>query len=181
MIRVLGGTIRGKKLFGPKGLQFRPATGQVKNFIFSYLGEKVEQAHLLDLFAGTGSIGIEALSRGAMQVVFIERAISSLRLLKRNLETCDFAKKAVPLYGDVFLLLPVLSRKFGNFDIVIADPPFSQTWREPIVKMIDDNALLQPGGCLIIEHDIRDPDLKDHHMTMLKQKRFGHCVVSIYA
>ncbi len=180
MIRVLGGNIRGKKLFGPKGLQFRPATGQVKNFIFSYLGEKVEQACLLDLFAGTGAIGIEALSRGAKKVVFIEDAISSLRLLKRNLEICDFSKKAVSLYGDVFLLIPSLSRKLENFDIVIADPPFDQTWRESIVKVVDSNALLKPGGCLIIEHDIRDSDFEDHHMTMLKQKRFGHCVVSIY-
>ena len=74
MIRVIGGTRRGKKLFGPEGLQFRPATGRVKEFIFSYLGETVQQARLLDLFSCTGALGIEALSRGAREVVFIERS-----------------------------------------------------------------------------------------------------------
>ena len=180
VIRVLGGTIRGKKLFSPAGLQFRPATGRVKEFIFSYLGEIVEGARLLDLFAGTGALGIEALSRGAREVVFVDCAISSIELLKKNIKTCHLLNKAFPVYGDVFHVLPKVKQKYEHFDIVIADPPFKDGLREKIVRIVSENALLHPGGYLIIEHDIRDPDSENHPMTIQKQRHFGHCAISIY-
>lgn len=180
VIRVLGGTVRGKKLFSPVGLQFRPATGRVKEFIFSYLGETVEQARLLDLFAGTGALGIEALSRGAREVVFVDRTVSSIELVKKNIKACRFLNQAIPVCGDVFHLLPMVNQKYGCFDIVIADPPFKEGLREKIVKIVSENALIQTGGRLIIEHDMRDSDSGNHPMTVQKQRRFGHCVVSIY-
>ncbi len=180
MIRVLGGTSRGRKLHGPVGLQFRPATGRVKEFIFSFLGELTEQVRLLDLFAGTGAMGIEALSRGAREVVFVDHSVSSLQLLKKNIKACHFMNKAVPLRGDVFRMLPKMSKKYGYFDVVIADPPFKDLLREKIVKSVSQNTLLRTGGYLIIEHDIRDPDNGDHSMILKKQRRFGDCIVSIY-
>lgn len=167
-------------MHGPSGLQFRPATGRVKEFIFSFLGEKIDQARLLDLFAGTGAIGIEALSRGAREVVFIDRSSSSMRLLKKNIGMCHFLNRADPLTGDVFRVLPMVHKKYGCFDVVIADPPFKALLREKIVQIVSQNRLLQAGGYLIIEHDIRDADREDHPMILQKQRRFGDCIVSIY-
>ncbi len=180
MIRVLGGTRRGKKLYGPTGLQFRPATGRVKEFIFSFLGERVEWIRLLDLFAGTGAIGIEALSRGAREVVFVDHSVSSMKILKKNINVCQFFNKAVPFSGDVFRVLPRLSKKYGTFDVVIADPPFKDLLRGKIVKIVSQNRLLKTGGYLIIEHDVRDPDDGDHSLILQNQRRFGDCTVSIY-
>ena len=101
MVRIMGGSARGRKLSGPVGFRFRPTTGRVKEFIFSCVGEEVEGARILDLFSGTGSLGIEALSRGAKEVVFVERSASSLKLLRRNLERCGYSSSSIPSLGAI--------------------------------------------------------------------------------
>ena len=140
----------------------------------------MKDAKILDLFSGTGALGIEALSRGADKVVFIERTAENLVLLKKNLERCEFSKNARVFKGDVFVLLGNIRQKCGVFDFILADPPFKALYRARIIKGVQSHHLLKSEGLLIIEHDIRDTDSGKHRMTFLKQRRFGHCAISLY-
>jgi 16S rRNA (guanine966-N2)-methyltransferase len=177
VFRVLGGSIRGKKLEGPRGLEFRPTMAQVKQFIYTLLGDRVEDARILDLFSGTGSLGIEALSRGAGFLTFVDSADAAARILSRNLKTCGFEAASKIERSDVFRYL---ERSGETFDLVLADPPFKNDYRAQIVRGVDQSRLLKPGGWLILEHEFHDPDAEGYAMSLLRQKRFGHCMVSIY-
>lgn len=181
MIRIIGGTAGGRKLFGPPGLRFRPTTGRVKEFIFSYLSEAVEDARILDLFSGTGSLGIEALSRGAKEVVFVEKSFQSLKILEKNLKLSGFVNMAAVFPGDVFRVLKKLGERGERFDFILADPPFKGALREKIVKTVEESGVLKAEGLLIVEHEVHDFDSKIHGMQLLKQRCFGSCVVSIYS
>lgn len=179
-MRVTGGSAKGRKLKGPVGRGFRPTTGRVKEFIFSCIGDGVVGSKILDLFAGTGSLGIDAVSRGADCVVFVERSPRSLKILRENTETCGFRKQVCIVSKDVFSFLRKAGRRGETFDFVLADPPFKEELRERIVRAVDENRLLVPEGLLIVEHEFHDPDSDAHGLKLLRQRRFGHCVVSIY-
>jgi len=176
----MGGSARGRTLLGPKGFQFRPTTGQVKEFIFSYIGQNIEEAKILDLFAGTGSLGIEALSRGAKEVIFVERELQSLNILKKNLQMCKFWERAHIVRGDAFRILQKFERNGEVFDFILADPPFKDGLRGRILRGVGKSSLLNAQGLLILEHEAHDPDRGAHGLTLLKQRKFGHCVISIY-
>jgi 16S rRNA (guanine(966)-N(2))-methyltransferase RsmD len=180
LLRVLGGSLRGKKLYGPKGLEFRPTTGRVKEFIFFLIRETIPGSSFLDLFAGTGSLGLEALSRGAREGRFIEKSSRSVIILRKNIEACGFSRQADILAEDVFAAMNRLGRRKEMFDFIFADPPFKDSLRSRIVDAADQNQLLNPAGVLILEHDIRDPDAKGYRLQMFRQKRFGDCMVSFY-
>jgi 16S rRNA (guanine(966)-N(2))-methyltransferase RsmD len=180
VLRILGGSIRGRKLVGPRGTCFRPTTGRVREFIYSWLAEGVLDAELLDLFAGTGSLGLEALSRGAEQVVFVERSASSVALLRKNLELCGFTRFGSIIKNDVFEAIDRLEGQGASFDCILADPPFKSSLRSRILEGISKTNLLRPSGWLIVEHEQHDTDSGDHELELIKQRKFGHCVVSIY-
>ena len=180
MIRVIGGTARGRRLQGPPGLRFRPTTGRVKEFIFSYLNQEVEGARLLDLFSGTGSLGIEALSRGAASVVFIEEDTRHIRILKDNVALCGFSAEAQIIRGDVFRHIKRLGEGGERFDIVLADPPFKQKLHERITKGVRQAGILARESLLLIEHEVHDSISMESSLRLIKQRRFGHCVVSVY-
>jgi 16S rRNA (guanine966-N2)-methyltransferase len=178
MFRVLGGSIRGRKLEGPRGLEFRPTMAQVKQFIFNILGDRIENARILDLFSGTGSLGIEALSRGAAFVTFVDSSDEAVRILSRNIKTCGFETASRVQRADVFRFL---ERVAEPFDLIFADPPFKNDLRQGIVHGVDQSVSLKPEGLLILEHEIHDQDEEKHRLSLVRQKRFGHCMVSIYA
>ncbi len=180
MIRVLAGSAKGRKLYGPDGLDFRPATGRVKEYIFNFITLRITGYNFLDLFAGSGSLGIEALSRGAEHGIFIDSSNTSLQLLKKNIGRCRFTEKAEILKGSVFSRLDAFGEKDEKFDIIFADPPFKNNYREQIAKSVSKNKLLSPDGFLIIEHEKHDTDSMDHDLYLFKEKKIGHCQISIY-
>lgn len=180
MLRISGGSLRGRLLIGPKGLAFRPTTARVREFIFYQLGNRIENAKVLDLFAGTGMLGIEALSRGAGQVVFVEKARSSLEILRKNLMRSGFFTKAKIVSEDVFSAVRKLGKQEEQFDLIFADPPFAENYRTAIVQTVNDAHVLHPQGILIVEHDRKDPDLSNTKFVLSKERRFGDCVVSFY-
>jgi 16S rRNA (guanine966-N2)-methyltransferase len=181
LLRILGGSLRGKKLFGPKGLEFRPTTGRVKEFIFFLIREAISGSSFLDCFAGTGSLGLEALSRGAKEGCFIEKSPRSITVLRKNIEVCGFSLQADILAEDVFTAMNRLGKRKEKVDFIFADPPFKDSLRSRIVDAVDQNQLLNPAGVLILEHDIRDPDAKGSLLQLFRQKRFGDCMVSFYS
>ena len=180
VFRIIAGAYKGRKLQGPKGTEFRPTTGRVKEFIFSYLGEFIQDAVVLDCFSGTGSLGLEALSRGARHVTFIEAASSSIRILKANLEKCNI-KTGFQIYQqDVFDFFKMAGQSGYCYDLVLADPPFKGNYRNQIVEDVSKYSLLENAGSLIVEHESHDEDIGEHTLNLLRERQFGGCTVSIY-
>lgn len=167
-------------MLGPRGLRFRPTTGRVKESIFSYLIHEVEGSRFLDLFSGTGSLGLEALSRGAKEIYFIEKSRYSIDLLSRNIKICGYGQKVRIFKGDVFEVVQKLGHMEEKFEIIVADPPFKQNFRSKILSTVSQSNVLYPRGILVIEHESHDEDTGQHDLIQFKQKKFGASVVSIY-
>ena len=129
-MRVIAGDARGRKLSAPRGLATRPTLARVRESMFSRLSVRLDFQGLrvLDLFAGTGSLGIEALSRGAGHVTFVESARAALIALRRNLDALGFSGRARVLKNDVIRALEVLAAAGEHFDLVLLDPPYREGW-----------------------------------------------------
>ncbi|HDQ44904.1 MAG TPA: 16S rRNA (guanine(966)-N(2))-methyltransferase RsmD [bacterium] len=180
MIRVIGGTAKGRRLPGPKGSVFRPTTGRVKEFIFSYIGPDIAGSSVLDCFAGSGSLGIEALSRGAAEATFIEIGRTQSQLIRENLRLCGFQDRARVIRGDVFSRLAGLVDSASRYDYVIADPPFSEALHGRIIEVFERNPVLEAAGELLIEHEAHDRADDTRGFRKHRERKFGHCVISIY-
>lgn len=180
MLRVISGSLKGRILKGPKGLGFRPTTGRVKEFVFEYLKQDIRNAKVLDLFSGTGSLGIEAISRGAEEVFFIEQALDHLSILRNNLKDCDCLDRAIVMKGDVFSNLRHLGLQSKQFDIVLADPPFKMNYHSRIVDTVGQCHVLKPDGLLLVEHEQHDMLALKTDMSLIREKKCGHCIVSVY-
>src|SRR5262245_30521408 len=125
-MRVIGGHDRGRRLRAPRGLRTRPTADRVRETLFDVLGPAVVGARVLDLFAGTGAGGIEALSRGAARVVLVERDQTALRALRANLAALGAPRaSARVMAGDVLHVLPQVGAQEGPFDFVFVDPPYA--------------------------------------------------------
>ena len=149
-MRVIAGTARGRQLRSLPGLEVRPTLDRVRQGVFSSLGERVREAVFLDLFAGSGAVGIEALSRGAAQVVFIEVSSGCLRHLRSNLERCGLADRARILASDWRAGVGRLKRAQEGFDLIYADPPYGRFDEASILAEVEP--LLVQGGALLFEH-----------------------------
>ena len=120
-MRVITGTARGRRLKEPQGMDIRPTTDKVKESMFSILQFDIEGRRVLDLFGGTGQLGIEALSRGALEVVFVDKSAAALKLIRENLELCGLSDQARVRNGDSLAYL----RSGEKFDLVFLDPPYA--------------------------------------------------------
>jgi len=150
-VRVISGTARGKRLKAPRGMDTRPITDMIKEALFNVIGDKIVAAGLLDLFAGSGSVGIEALSRGARMVIFIDNNINSVQTIRENLSNCGFKENYELYRNDVFRAIAILEQRQIKFDYIYADPPFTvQSIFSPFLKAIDQSHLLASEGVLII-------------------------------
>ena len=151
-MRVISGRYRGRQLKGPAGLEMRPTGDRLKESLFSILEPYIRDAVLLDAFSGTGSVGIEALSRGARQVVFIEATAMGCRLIRKNLELCEVAGGARIIQEDVFGALRALGRKGFQADIVFFDPPYDFEPYKDLLDIVFSRSLLTASSRVIIEH-----------------------------
>lgn len=151
-MRVIAGVHRGRRLLGPKGQAIRPTSDRVKEALFSIIGERIMGARVLDLYAGTGSIGIEALSRGAMHVTFVESQREALRLVESNLRQCGFQQSST--------ICACQARKFfthptywsGPYDIVFCDPPYELA--PDVMDLVNESGRhwLAEDAIVILEH-----------------------------
>jgi len=154
-MRVTGGRLGGRRLAAaPSGV--RPTADRVREALFARLGD-LDGACVLDLYAGTGALGIEALSRGAERVVFVERSRASLAVLRGNLDALELADATRVVAGDVRAALRRLARDAERFDLVLADPPYADRALAEPLALLGDSGLLRPGATLVIERSRRHP------------------------
>ena len=153
-MRVISGKFKGRKLLAPQGDAVRPTTDRIKETLFNILSSKgvTGETLALDLFAGSGAVGIEALSRGANKVVFIDKSQESLKLVKYNLDHVGADESSYELYSvDFAFALKKLKGK--KFDFIFADPPYSAKYEESIVFLVKKYELLADNGVLVVEHN----------------------------
>lgn len=149
-MRVIAGTARSMPLRTLKGMDIRPTTDRTKETLFNIIQFRIPGCRFLDLFSGTGAIGIEALSRGASKAFFVERDRKHQNLIKENLDYTKLGDRAVLRGGDVLQVLPRLESE-EPFDIIFMDPPFGKSLEKDALKIISDSTLLADGGLVIIE------------------------------
>ena len=151
-MRVITGKYRGRRLKGPEGLEMRPTGDRLKESLFGILSPALSDAVVLDCFSGTGAIGIEALSRGARQVVFIESSRVSCRLIRSNLKLCGIASGARLIQEDVFGALRDLGRKGFQADVIFFDPPYDFQPYKDLLDIVYSRGLAAPSAPVVIEH-----------------------------
>jgi 16S rRNA (guanine(966)-N(2))-methyltransferase RsmD len=165
-----------------RGQTIRPTSDRVKESIFNILGEEVEGKHVLDLFAGTGNLGIEALSRGAMRAVFVERERSAINLIKQNLSHCGFDDRSHIIRGEVARVIRQLRRKGEVFDLIFMDPPYRKGLAQETLEILHTQPVHHEDSILVIEHDRRETLSESMEGWMLVRKRpFGDTVASFFA
>ena len=151
-VRVISGTAKGHKLQVPRGLTVRPTPDRAKEALFSILGDRVVESHFLDLYAGSGAIGIEALSRGAAEVVFVEKRAPIARVIERNLAKTGLAARARVVVADVTQALVKMAEKPTKYDLIFADPPYNDENAPHILQVLGTKKLLNENGLVVWEH-----------------------------
>jgi 16S rRNA (guanine(966)-N(2))-methyltransferase RsmD len=156
-VRVVAGRLRSRRLRALPGNVTRPTTDRARGGLFDWIGPRVEGAIILDLFAGTGALGIEALSRGATRATFVESGPRPCAVLRHNLGTLELEGQAEVLARDALRAIAVLARRGARFDLVFADPPYGSDWCERLLRTPCLPELMPVGGELYLERSAREP------------------------
>jgi 16S rRNA (guanine966-N2)-methyltransferase len=176
-MRITGGIGRGRTLRVPAGEKVRPTSDKVKQALFNILGDRVPGSVFLDLFAGAGGIGIEALSRGAERVVFVDGSRESLDAVKHNIEQAGFGERAEAVLSKVE---PFLKKRSGPYDIVFLDPPYTLEML-PLLQLVAGSGLLKPDAIIISEHFKKQASPSAAGTLVLyREANYGDTVLAFY-
>ena len=177
-MRVITGKARGITLKTPDGMQTRPTTDRVKEALFSIIQFEVPGATVLDLFGGTGQLGIEALSRGAKRAVFVDAAEPACRLIRENLKRTKLEQDAQVIKSDY---LSYLSRCRETFQIILLDPPYAEVFLENALKLITEIDILQSGGIIVAERPVgKELPWDFEGYTRSKDYKYGSILLTLY-
>ncbi len=178
-MRIITGEYRGRRLVTPKTYDIRPTSDKVKEAVFSMLIPYLnDESVCLDLFAGTGNLGLEALSRGAKRVYFSDSSRDSIKLIKENIKICGAEDEAIILSGDFKSNIRRIKEKL---DIIFLDPPYASDYYLTALQIISEAGVLSENGCIVCEHADRDEMPEEAFgFKMVKDKSYGQIGVSIY-
>ncbi|WP_141323858.1 16S rRNA (guanine(966)-N(2))-methyltransferase RsmD [Myxococcus sp. AB025B] len=182
-MRIVSGSAKGRALAGPKptSQHIRPTADRVRETLFNVLGQFLDGQRVLDLYAGTGALGLEALSRGAGAVVLVDQDREAQALCKQNTQALGFSAQVELLSQPVARGLDTLGRRGDRFELIFADPPYAARVVETVLEAVMAAGVLAPGGMLVVEHDKREEAPESHAgLTREDQRRFGDTLVSFY-
>jgi len=174
-LRVSGGEARGRRLKAPKGI--RPTQGMVKQAIFNLVGPGIEGADVLDLFAGSGALGIEALSRGAAVVTFVDHQARGLAILRQNLDVLGLKERARLVRGDVVRWLEASPDVVKRAGFVFLDPPYDDTVLDRALRVLDTSAV---SATVVAEHSRRHQMPSLERLQVDRQRRYGDTMVTVF-
>lgn len=178
-MRIITGNAKGLQLKTPKGLDIRPTSDRVKESLFSILADTVTGAAVADLFAGTGNLGLEALSRGAASAVFVDVSPVSLKIARENVAKARLLDKADFLRMDVLAAVDRFGKAGRRFDLIFSDPPYNRGLASATLRQIDTGDILSPGGIIVIEHSRHEPLPSDlANIAVRRTERYGETLVS---
>lgn len=180
-MRIIAGTLKGRRLVAPRGDVTRPTADQVRLALMDTLTPYLPGARVLDLFAGAGGVGLEALSRGAAHATFVERDARAVDALRRNVSALGVADAARVTRGDVGRALASLARAGERFDIVFADPPYESGALGPALSALGEGHLTTPGGLVIAQHPTKHPPPPAvGALTAFRTRRFGETTLTFF-
>jgi len=179
-MRIIAGTLKGRRLVSPEGRELRPTSDKLRETLFNMLGARPVGARVLDGFAGTGALGLEAISRGADRVVFIERDPRAVGLIEQNVSRCEAGDRCAIIRADFALGLAELRNRpsFVPFDLVVLDPPYHLG---PAHVLDGVDAVVAPSGLVVLEHACRVPaPERVGALRAVKERRSGDSVLTFY-
>lgn len=180
-MRVIAGQAKGRRLRTPKGRELRPTADRVKEALFNILPRDLTGRRVLDLFAGTGNLAVEALSRGAASAVLIDIARPATAVIEENLRTLGFGAAARVVTAPVFKAVRALARSREKFDLILLDPPYERGLAGETLKEIAKEGLLDEGGIVVAEHSVRDR-LEERYgaLALTDRRRYGDTELSFF-
>ncbi|HOD34583.1 MAG TPA: 16S rRNA (guanine(966)-N(2))-methyltransferase RsmD [Syntrophales bacterium] len=181
VMRIIGGRARGLTLYTPKGLTVRPTSDRVKEAVFDILPD-MEGRSFLDLYAGSGNMGLEALSRGAFRVVFAEKNRTCIETIRRNLARLHTESSSEVIEASAEQALRRLSRRKKDFDVIFADPPYEKGYVADTLNLLRRwNSLLRDSGLLVLQHSVREEPGDDLTPFVLeRRRRYGETKISFF-
>ena len=177
-MRVIAGTAKGIQLSTPEGMQTRPTTDRVKEALFSIVQFDLPGARVLDLFGGTGQLGIEAMSRGASKAVFVDSRREACQLIRFNLKKTHFEAQAAVVQSDY---MEYLNRCREQFDLILLDPPYAEVFLENAIKRITEIDILQSGGIIVAERPLgKELPWEFEGFSRSRDYKYGKIILTLY-
>ena len=178
-MRIISGEFKSRKIQFPKNRLTRPMTDRSKETVFNILSTLVQGKHVLDLYAGSGSLGLEAISRGALDTVFVDQADWAVKVIRKNLQDLDIEKKANVIQMDVLKSIDKLKRMGLGFSVVFVDPPFNQGLVKKTLIKLDQSGIVLPFGQVIVGHT-RQEELPESlpQLKLARTKKIGQACLS---
>jgi 16S rRNA (guanine966-N2)-methyltransferase len=174
-MRIIGGFYKGRKIKSIAGTVTRPTTDFVREALFNIIGNKVIGSSFLDLFAGTGAVGLEALSRGAESAVFVEKNATACSVIKQNLRDLNIVEKGKVIHSDAKSALKKPALKRGIFDIIFMDPPYHNNQIEATLGILNGNNMVK--SIVVVQHP-KDESFKFNGFSCYKHKRYGRTALT---
>jgi 16S rRNA (guanine966-N2)-methyltransferase len=181
-MRVIGGNARGRRLKVSRGKMLRPTAAKVKEALFNILSHDLSGTRVLELFAGTGNLSIEALSRGAAEAILVDSSAESGKVIRENLYRLQLTDRTKVWITPVARALRLLARRGETFDMIFLDPPYERKWIGSTLKIIGEGRLLRESGVLVAEHSIREQvEPRYNSLALRDQRRYGCTLLSCFA
>ncbi len=180
-MRIIGGNLKGRKLHPIKGLKIRPTSDYLRESIFNILAGHVQDAVVLDLFAGTGGLGIEALSRGASSAVFVDKHRQAIEAVAANVSACSLQERCTIIRKDILRGQGFLRLPDKTFDLVFVDPPYDRGFVNRTLHLLSSSGCMVVGALVVTEHSVRETVAeKTNGLSKIDQRRHGKTFVSFY-
>jgi 16S rRNA (guanine966-N2)-methyltransferase len=181
-VRVIGGIYRGRRIGAPAGLDVRPTSDRLRETLFNIIAPRIEGSRFLDLCAGSGAVGIEALSRGASSVTFIDRSHRACAVIEDNLATLGITSNATVINREAVSALKRLAGDGAKFDIIFIDPPYASEIYSQVMRQLADGGLLSPQAIVIAEHRAKTPPESDYEgLRIYREVKQGESALAFYA
>ncbi len=179
-MRIIGGCLKGRQLFSVKGMQTRPTADRLRETIFNILSFRVQDTIVLDLFAGTGALGIEALSRGAREAVFIDYDRKVIDVIRRNIELLKLTSETKIIKWNILRNLNCIRNRRPAFNLVFMDPPYTKNLVNPTLFNLHGGNCLKEGALIVIEHTPAEKIVQPlDAYTIVDHRLYGKSLVSI--
>jgi len=180
-MRVIGGKAKGHPLKSPEGINVRPTTDRVKEAVFSSIQRYLTDAIVLDLFAGAGTLGIEALSRYAKKTYFVDNSLKQIDLIRENLNKTKLLDEAVLICSDINEAIDRFARQGITFDLIFMDPPYNKGFVLDTLEILSHTKILTPEGLIVVEYSLKEmPPSEVGNLQLTSQKKYGSTGVAYF-
>lgn len=179
-MRIITGKARGLKLVTPKNYLVRPTADRVKEALFNIIQSRIPGSTVLDAFAGTGNLGLEAWSRGAEKVFYFDKSRESLKLVKANVEKARAAEDVTMIHTDAVNGLAMMAQQKRQFDVIFSDPPYDKGLNRKLVEALEKWPVLKEGGLLVLEHSLMEnPREYVPERLEIRSEKYGDTKISL--